>query len=160
MFPSSISFDKFIPLDQQKYSFLYWCGLYWYWLPFQEPFLSLYLSAIYWFSLSLYLFAQNVDHHNVILTLKSLEKPMEHIPNHKVPLTPSIHPSCSLSMPILTFATPSTYSMLVVWLTGRLASSHFFAQHIWSLVHYMPFPHALHFLEAVSHSKVMAPFLP
>lgn len=122
MFPSSISFDKFIPLDQQKYSFLYWCGLYWYWLPFQEPFLSLYLSAIYWFSLSLYLFAQNVDHRNVILTLKSLEKPMEHIPNHKVPLTPSIHPSCSLSMPILTFATPSTYSMLVVWLTGRLAA--------------------------------------
>ena len=159
MFPSSISFDKFIPLDQQKYSFLYWCGLYWYWLPFQEPFLSLYLSAIYWFSLSLYLFAQNVDHHNIILTLKSLEKPMEHIPNHKVPLTPSIHPAPLAFNAHLNLCN-SFHLQYACCLTDWLASSHFFAQHIWSLVHYMPFPHALHFLGAVSHSKVMAPFLP
>lgn len=160
MFPSSISFDKFIPLDQQKYSFLYWCRLYWYWLPFQEPFLSLYLSAIYWFSLSLYPFAQNVDHHNVILTLKCLEKPMQWS-KFLITKFPSHHPSILLPFNAhLNLCNSFHLCLLSDWLAGWLASSHFLAQHIWSLVHYMPFPHALHFLEAVSHSKVMAPFLP
>lgn len=63
-----------------------------------------------------------MDHHNVILTLKCLEKPMQWS-TFLIKSSPhTIHPSCSLSMPILTFATPSTYaSCLTDWLAGWLA---------------------------------------